>query len=469
MKYNSTVLKKINNKVYNISSIVKEGERMKFIPKEAAYIIDTLTAAGYEAYCVGGCVRDLIMGIEANDFDITTSATCEEVKKCFPLDRIIETGIRHGTVTLLINNRPFEVTTYRIESTYSDNRHPDEVVFTRSLSEDLSRRDFTVNSIAFNETDGFVDLFGGREDIERKIIRAVGNPKMRFEEDSLRILRGIRFASTLGFEIESETKKAMLESRHLIKNISAERIFTELSKMLCGKNIKSILTGFAPVIGEIIPEINAMQGFDQHNFHHIYDVLTHTAVVVESTPPVLHLRLAALFHDISKPFCFSLDGDGVGHFYGHPSKSAEIAESRLSELRCDNKTKEAVIRLIRAHDSPIEESERIIKRRLASMGKELFFDLITLKRADTAGLAPEYAVRNAHFDRLEAIANEMLEKDTCFSLKHLAVNGRDMLTLGLKGKEIGTMLDRLLEEVIDGKVENDKQKLTDLAVTLLNK
>ena len=442
---------------------------MNFIPQEATYIIDTLTSEGFEAYCVGGCVRDLIMGLEANDFDITTSATCDEIKECFPDDKIIETGIKHGTVTLLINNTPFEVTTYRIESSYSDNRHPDEVIFTRNLKEDLSRRDFTVNSIAFNEKEGFVDLFGGIEDIEKKIIRAVGDPKKRFEEDALRILRGIRFASTLGFEIEEETKKAILESKQLIKNISAERIFTELSKMLCGKNIKNVLTEFAPVIGEIIPEINDMQGFDQHNFHHIYDVLTHTAVVVESTPPLLHLRLAALFHDVSKPSSFSLDGDGVGHFYGHPSKSAEIAEKRLSELRCDNKTKEAAIRLIKAHDAPIEESERIIKRRFASMGKELFFDLITLKRADTAGLAPEYAVRNAHFDRLEAIANEILEKEDCFSLKHLAVNGRDMLGLGLRGREIGAILDSLLEAVIDGKVENDKQKLTDLAVTLLNK
>ncbi len=442
---------------------------MIYIPEEASYIIDALTSAGFEAYCVGGCIRDLIMGLAANDCDITTSATCEEVKALFPHNRIIETGIKHGTVTVILNGLPFEVTTYRIESTYSDNRHPDKVIFTRNLKEDLSRRDFTVNSIAYNEKEGFVDLFGGREDIERKIIRAVGDPKKRFEEDSLRILRGIRFASTLGFTIEEETKKAMLESRHLIKNISAERIFTELTKMLCGKNIRSILTEFAPVIGEVIPEINAIQGFNQHNFHHIYDVLTHTAVVVENTPRTLHLRLAALFHDIAKPFCFSLVDNGVGHFYSHASKSAEIAEKSLTELRCDNKIKEAVIRLIKLHDTPIEESERIIMRRLASMGKELFFDLIALKRADTAGLAPEYAVRNVHFDRLEEMAREILLKEDCFSLKHLAVNGKDMIELGLKGREIGLMLNNLLEAVIDGKVENDKEKLKTLALTLLNK
>ena len=438
---------------------------MIFIPEKAKFITDSLTKAGFEVFHVGGFVRDLIMGVNANDCDITTNATTDEIKAVFKDEKIIETGIKHGTVTIVLKGLPFEVTTYRIESSYSDNRHPDKVLFTRNLSEDLSRRDFTVNSIAYNEECGFVDLFDGRQDIENKIIRCVGEPKKRFEEDALRILRGIRFASTLGFTVEEETKKAMLECKQLIKNVSAERIFTELSKMLCGKNVKSILLEFAPLIGEIIPEINKMQGFEQHNFHHIYDVLTHTAIVVENTPPVLHLRLAALFHDISKPYCFSLDEDDVGHFYSHASKSAEIAEKRLCELRCDNKTKEAVIRLIKLHDTPIEESERIIKRRLSSMGTELFFDLIKLKRADTAGLAPEYSVRNTHFDRLEKIANEILQREDCFTLKHLAVNGRDMIELGLKGKGIGEALKFLLEAVIDGRSKNDKKQLIDFLIS----
>ncbi len=453
-------MKKFHNRVYNNGmNPDKEGENVSLIPDEAGYIIDTLIACGYEAYCVGGCVRDLIMGIPANDCDITTNATTDEIKAVFSDKRIIETGIKHGTVTVIINSVAFEITTYRIESTYSDNRHPDKVTFTRNLSEDLSRRDFTINSIAYNEKEGFIDLFGGKTDIENKIIRCVGDPVKRFEEDSLRILRGIRFAATLGFCVEEETKKAMLSCKHLIRNISAERIFTELSKMLCGRSIESTLIEFAPVLGEVIPEINAMHGFEQHNFHHIYDVLTHTAVVTQSTPPVLHLRLAALFHDSAKPFCFSLDEKGVGHFYTHASKSTLIAERRLTELRCDNKTKEKVLRLIKLHDTPVEESEKIIKRRLASMGKELFYDLITLKRADTAGLAPEFAERSTHFDRLEALADEILKKEECFSLKHLAVNGRDMLSLGLRGKEIGEMLDVLLEAVIDGRVENEREKL----------
>lgn len=442
---------------------------MTLIPDEARYIIDTLISAGYEAYCVGGFVRDLVMGVTAKDCDITTNATAKEIKAVFPNEKIIDTGIKHGTVTIVLNSLPFEVTTYRIESTYSDNRHPDKVTFTRSLKEDLSRRDFTVNSIAYNEKEGFIDLFGGRKDIENKIIRCVGDPKKRFEEDSLRILRGIRFASTLGFTVEEETKKAMLECRQLINNLSRERVFSELSKMLCGKNIRQILTEFAPVLGEVIPEINETDGFKQHNFHHIYDVLTHTAVVVESTPPLLHLRLAALFHDIAKPLCFSLDEKGVGHFYSHASKSARIAEERLTELRCDNKTKDAVIRLVKAHDTPIEESEKIIKRRLNSMGKELFFDLIKLKRADTAGLAPEFAERSAHFDRLEALADEILKKEECFSLKHLAVNGRDLLEIGFKGKKIGEILDILLEQVIDGQTENERVILIEYAEKIKSK
>lgn len=434
---------------------------MDFPSAKALFIISRLEEKGFEAFAVGGCVRDYLMGSPINDYDITTNATTDEIKAVFSDCKTVDTGIKHGTVSVLIDGSPFEITTYRLETTYSDNRHPDKVIFTKSLEDDLSRRDFTVNSMAYNPERGLIDPYGGREDAEKKIIRCVGNPTKRFEEDSLRILRGIRFASTLGFTVEKETKKAMLDCRRLIKNISRERIFAELSKLLCGRNVRAVLTEFSDILGEFIPEINAMKGFEQHNFHHIYDVLTHTAVVVENTPPLLHLRLAALFHDIGKPFCFSLDETGTGHFYSHASKSALIAERCLGELRCDNKTKEAVIRLVKLHDTPIEESERIIKRRLNSMGGELFYDLMKLKRADTAGLAPEFAERNEHFDRLEAMAREILEKEECFSLKHLAVNGNDMKALGFEGKEIGEKLELLLEAVIDGKVENEKGELTE--------
>ena len=431
---------------------------MNFLSAEALYIINTLENNGYEAYAVGGCVRDALMHTTVNDFDITTNASADEMKLVFSADKIIETGIKHGTLTVIHNSVPFEITTYRLETTYSDNRHPDNVIFTRKLEDDLSRRDFTVNAIAYNPQKGYVDLFDGIRDIERKTIRCVGNAEERFREDSLRILRGLRFASVLGFTIDEETKSAMINCRHLIKNISPERIFSELSRLICGRNAGKILTEFPSVLGEIMGEINDMNGFEQHNFHHIYDVLTHTAAVIENTPPLLHLRLAALFHDMAKPSCFSLDENGTGHFYSHASKSALIAEKHLNFLRCNNKTKESVIRLVKAHDSPIDENEKIIKRRLASMG-ELFFDLITLKRADTSGLAPEFAVRSTHFDRLEAMARDILEKEECFSLKHLKLNGNDIKALGYEGKEIGICLNLLLEAVIDGRCINEKDAL----------
>lgn len=438
---------------------IREGDFMAFLSHKALYIIEKLNGCGFEAFAVGGCVRDMLMQTAAHDCDITTNALTDDILRVFAEHKTLDTGIKHGTVTVILDGEPFEVTTYRLESTYSDNRHPDSVVFTGRLEDDLARRDFTVNSIAYNPSAGLIDPFGGREDIAKGIIRCVGDAKKRFEEDSLRILRGLRFASVLGFEIEKKTAEAMHSCRHLIKNLSAERIFAELSKLLCGKNVKAVLTAYPDVFGEFIPEILMMDGFNQHNFHHIYDVLTHTATVVESTPPTVRLRLAALFHDSAKPYCFSLDENGVGHFYGHATESAEIARKRLTELRCDTKTKEAVIKLIKAHDAPIEESEKIIRRRLASLGKELFYDLISLKRADTAGLAPEYAKRYSHFDRLEEIAQELLEREDCFSLRRLAVNGHDLTALGFSGREIGERLNFLLEAVMDGKCENEKALL----------
>lgn len=434
---------------------------MDFLSQKALTIIDYLEKNGFEAFAVGGCVRDMLMKKKAEDCDITTNASAEEIKSVFSDFKTIDTGIKHGTITVIFENESFEITTYRLESTYSDNRHPDKVTFTKKLEDDLSRRDFTVNSLAFNPKRGIVDLFDGQEDIEKGIIRSVGNAKKRFEEDSLRILRGLRFSSVLGFEIETQTEEAMRSCSHLIKNLSKERIFSELSKLLCGKNVRKVITDFSDIFATFLPEIGLMKGFDQHNFHHIYDILEHTAVVVENTPPLLHLRLAALFHDIAKPLCFSLDEEGTGHFYYHATKGVKIAEERLTELHCDNKTKACVLELIKLHDTPIEESERIIKRRLNSMGEDLFFDLIKLKRADTAGLAPEFSSRNAHFDRLEEMAREILTSRDCFSLKHLEVNGNDLIDLGFKGKEIGEKLNLLLEAVIDGKCENNKACLLD--------
>ena len=432
---------------------------MNLLSKEAEKAINHLRTNGYEAYAVGGCIRDMIMGRSSQDTDITTSALPEEIKKTFCNFRTIDTGIRHGTVTVLIDDVPLEITTYRTEKGYSDGRHPDEVSFTLNLTEDLKRRDFTVNSIAYSPGKGFVDPYGGKEDIKRKIIRCVGNPKERFTEDSLRILRGLRFASVLGFEIDKDTADAMQECRNLLSIVSNERVFSELSKLLCGKNVRTVLMNYSDILEVILPEIKGMKGFAQHNFHHIYDILEHTAAVTENIPPVPHLRFAALFHDCGKVDCFSLDENGTGHFYSHPSISAKKAEQALLRLKSDTKTREQVVRLVKVHDTPVEENERIIKKRLRSMGEELFFDLIKLQRADTKGLSPEFYSREKHFDTLEEMTRQIINTEECFSLKNLRINGNDLITAGFSGKEIGSALTSALEAVIDGTVRNEKNEL----------
>ncbi len=427
--------------------------------EEIVTVMDTLQSKGYEIFLVGGFVRDSIMEKRADDADFATNATPDEMLSAFKDFRTLTTGLKHGTITVIINHKPFEITTYRTEKGYSDCRHPDEVAFAERIEDDLSRRDFTVNSIAFNPITGYVDPYGGKSDIEKKIIRCVGDPETRFSEDALRILRGLRFASVLSFSIDKETEKAMFKCKDLLQNISKERVFTEISKMLCGKNIRAVLSAYSDILAVVIPEIKEMKGFEQHNFHHIYDVLEHTAVVVESAPALPHMRFAALLHDCGKPHCFSLDNDGVGHFYSHASISAAKAEEALIRLKCDNKTREKVVKLIKLHDAPIEENEIVIKKKLSKYGEDLFFDLISLKRADTLGLAPEFHCRDAHFDTLEAIAQKVLSEKPCFSLKDLAVNGNDLAELGFKGREIGEKLKLLLNAVMENKVENNKEDL----------
>lgn len=430
-----------------------------FLSEETVTVMDTLQKSGYEIYLVGGFVRDSIMGKNADDADFATNATPDEMLSVFKDFRTLTTGLKHGTVTVIINHQPFEITTYRTEKGYSDCRHPDEVAFAEKIEDDLSRRDFTVNSIAYNPSVGYIDPFGGKEDIAKRIIRCVGDPETRFTEDALRILRGLRFSSVLSFTIDEETEKAMFKCKSLLNNISKERVFIELSKMLCGRNIKEVLLKYSEILSVVLPEIKDMKGFEQHNFHHIYDVLGHTAVVVESAPPLPHLRFSALLHDCGKPDCFSIDKDGVGHFYSHASISAEKAEKALLRLKSDNKTKDKVVKLIKLHDAPIEENEVVIKKKLSKYGEELFFDLIELKRADTKGLAPEFHSREEHFDKLEGIAKKVLSEKPCFTLKSLSINGNDLAELGFKGREIGEKLKLLLNAVMENKVENNKEDL----------
>ena len=437
---------------------------MLTLSQGAKKALDLLHSGGYEAYIVGGSVRDMIMGARANDFDITTNATPSDMKRVFDGYYTVDTGIKHGTITFVYEKEPIEITTYRIDGEYKDSRHPESVKFTKNLENDLSRRDFTVNALVYNENEGIIDLFGGQNDIKNKILKAIGDPKKRFEEDALRILRGVRFASQLGFEIEENTKKAMIECAHLLHNISSERINTEISKFLLGKNVKKALLDNYEIIGEIIPEIKEMHGFEQNSKYHIYDVLTHTAVAIESVAPILHLRLTMLLHDTGKPKTYSQDENGQGHFYGHAKISAEIAEDFLNKYRYDNQTKEKVLKLVKIHDTPIELDRVFIKKRMNRLGKDLFLDLLKVKRADNLAQNPKHFWLDK-LDKFDIIAKEIIEEN-CFTLSSLDVNGSDLITLGFCGKEIGNTLNTLLLEVIEEKLPNEKEALLKRAAQL---
>ena len=430
------------------------------LPQSVSRALSMLEEAGYEAFIVGGCVRDYLMGLPPKDYDITTSALPAQTARVFAAYPVIETGIQHGTVTVVMGGVPLEITTYRTEGTYSDNRHPDSVSFTASLREDVARRDFTMNAIAYSPARGLIDHFGGEADIREGVIRCVGDPDTRFREDALRMMRGVRFASVLGFTIEENTAAAIHENRERIPTVSAERIQVELTKLLCGDNVRSVLMDWWDVLGTVIPEILPMHGFDQRTPYHIYDVWEHTAVAVQETPPVPYLRLSALLHDVGKPSSFFTDEKGIGHFYGHPAVSARMTEEILARLKYDNVTRRRVITLVKEHDRIIEPKETAVKRALSRLTPEVFFDLLTIKRADNLAQSPNYRDRLETYDTMEDMARDMLAKNECISVASLAVNGNDLIALGMKpGKEIGEMLTHLLEQVIRGKLENDKEKL----------
>ncbi len=424
--------------------------------------LDRLHGAGYEAWVVGGCVRDFLLGQPPKDFDVTTSALPEETKAVFADCRVIETGIRHGTVTVLLEGEPLEITTYRVDGGYSDARHPDGVSFTRSLREDAARRDFTMNAMAYAPGLGLRDFFGGRVDVQNAQIRAVGNPEIRFQEDALRILRGLRFSSELGFSLELATEQAARREAGRISGLSAERIAAELDKLLRGKDAGCVLHAYPDILGNAIPELLPMVGFDQRNHHHCYDLLLHTAAAVDHVPPQSALRWAALLHDVGKPRCFALGEDGEGHFYGHAKESTAMTGEILQRLRLPKNLRETVETLVRYHDSVIEEDPRSVRRWLNRLGEETFFALLDLQRGDTAALAPAYRARQAHFDRLEAMARSILDEAPCLQLRDLVVNGHDLMAEGLRGKEIGQTRTFLLDQVLEGAVPNEKEPMMQL-------
>lgn len=425
----------------------------------AAKALALLQAAGYEAWIVGGCVRDAILGLPPKDYDLTTSALPEETQRVFAAYPRIETGLRHGTVTVLLEGEPLEITTYRVDGVYSDARHPDGVTFTRSLRQDAARRDFTINAMAYAPGQGLQDFFGGQADLARGILRAVGAAEKRFREDALRILRALRFASVLDFTLEGETARAARACAPLLAAVSAERVSGELGKLLCGKAAGRVLRDYPDVLGVVLPEILPMVGLDHRNPHHCYDVWTHTTVAVDHVPPELPLRLAMLLHDIGKPDTFSLGEDGQGHFYGHPRRSVELAEGILSRLRFPRRTRERVLTLVRYHDAVLEESPQRVRRWLNKLGPEVFFDLLAIQGGDAAAQAPAYCTRLDHLRRLEALARQVLDQAPCLTVRDLAVGGEDLLALGYRGPAIGRALRALLDQVLSETVSNEKNAL----------
>ncbi len=435
-----------------------------YLPDEVKKAIAMLEDAGFEAYAVGGCVRDSLLGKDPTDYDVTTSASPEEMKAVFKNEHLIETGIKHGTLTVLIGGNPIEITAFRIEKGYFDRRHPEKVEFTRSLPEDLARRDFTVNALAYSEKTGVIDLFGGRSDLEHGIIRCVGEPDKRFGEDALRIMRALRFASVLGFEIEGKTAAAIDENCGFLNEVSAERLFSELQKLLCGQNAAKILLEHPKPFFVFIPELSLLKGFDQRHFRHHLDAFEHTAGVLKGVPPVPELRLTALFHDIAKPLCQSIDESGTAHYYGHAQKSAEIAETVLRRLKADSETIKKVCELVRRHEDRFEPTPKAIKRLLGKIGPEMFQNLLLLMQADDGAKRPEYKTPDSVFDEFRKTAAEIIEKNECFSLKNLAVSGADLISAGFEpGKKMGEILDFLLEKVIEGEVQNEKEALLSFA------
>ena len=435
---------------------------MKFeISDGARRILQTLNDAGYEAYLVGGCVRDLLRGVEPHDWDICTSALPKETERCFAGLRVIETGLKHGTVTVLVDGEPYEITTYRTEGPYSDSRRPDYVRFVPTLKEDLTRRDFTMNAIALGLDDGLRDPFGGAKDIKAGLIRCVGGPNLRFQEDGLRVMRALRFAAVFGYEIEEQTARAVHKNRAMLGRVAAERINAELCKLLVGQNVGDILRQYPDVFCRFWPQLGPLVTLEQHNPWHCWGGWEHTIHAVEAAPADVTLRLVMLLHDIGKPACKSTDENGIDHFYGHPAVSAQLAEQMLRALKFDNRTRERVVLLVERHDAQLPPRSQVIRRWLNRLGPEAFFQLLEVKRADNMGQDPEKVRdRLAELEEIRAKAEQILAERQCLTLKDLAVNGRDVTAAGVEpGPEVGRVLKGLLERVFSGEIPNERDAL----------
>ena len=428
------------------------------LPAHAARAIVQLEDAGFETWAVGGCVRDSLRGAAPHDWDLCTAARPEQMQAVFAGKRVLETGAKHGTLTLLTDGGPLEITTFRADGGYSDGRHPDGVRFVAHIEDDLARRDFTVGAMAWHPERGLCDPFGGLDDLQEGVLRAVGDPDARFQEDALRILRAVRFASQLGFAVEPETAAAMRRQLARLDCVAAERVRAELTGLLCGRFAQRALLAFRDVIGYVLPELVPMFDCDQQNPHHKYDVWEHSVRAAGQVPAEPALRWAMLLHDCGKPACKTVDERGVGHFYGHPKASHAIAEPLLHRLRFSAEETGRILLLVEQHDRPLGDSPKLVRRRLCQIGEARFRDLLALKKGDAVGQGthPEDI---AWLCGIAQLLEEVLAADACFSLRQLAVNGNDMVSLGLSGPAVGEMLRALLDAVIDGQADNTRDAL----------
>ena len=441
------------------------------MPSKAAYIISKLQARGYDAYIVGGCVRDSLLGLEPADWDITTSAKPEQVKALFP--RTIDTGLKHGTVTVMMDKTPYEITTYRIDGIYEDHRHPTQVTFTNSLREDLMRRDFTINAMAYNDRDGLVDLFHGREDLQQRVIRCVGSARERFEEDALRMLRAVRFSGQLNFEIEEATLEAIEEMHGLLANVSAERIQIELMKLLVSRHPDYLRYAWSTGLTSVfLPEFDRMMDTPQNNPHHIYNVGEHTlhALLASKDDPLL--RLTILLHDVGKPDSYTTDENGVDHFQGHNAKGAAMSAEILRRLKFDNHTIHVVTTLIANHDirfnQPLTTGLSHVRKVINRVGPDLFPSLLDVMEADVSAQSDYMRLyKLTALKETRQAYEEILRSQDCLSLKDLAINGNDLKALGMKeGRIIGTILKALLNLVLEQPEHNTYEYLSELAVEI---
>ena len=441
-----------------ISSAVCDAEGSMKLSDDQKNVLSQLNNAGYEAYLVGGCVRDALLGRECHDTDVTTNALPEEIMSVFGDCTVIPTGIRHGTVTVIINGKPTEITTYRIDGSYTDFRRPDSVSFSRSLSDDLLRRDFTINALAADADGNIIDRCGGLDDLSRGIIRCVGEPEKRFSEDALRILRAVRFSSQLGFGIDSDTSEALLRSKTLLCHVSEERIREELDKLICGANCVDVLLKYREIIAQVIPEFRPCFDFQQHSHFHRYTVYEHIVRAVGAAPNVPDIRRTMLFHDIGKPPMFTIDEHGEGHFKGHAGVSADMAHSIMKRLKYDNRTINTVCLMI-AHHSDKIRNEQQVRHMVSQLGIEAFMMLIEVKKSDNLAKNDFVYAENIEFDRFARFAEKIVGDGECLSIAQLAVNGSDVTALGAVGSEVGNILRLLLDKVIDGELENSRDEL----------